>query len=231
VTNSSGGIGYSAYAATYPVYWNFISNGGFSFPSNPTLFGGSRAFFSDRVTPLAAEYNYHDGSTNIMYMFGMEGLTPRQFFPAAFWENRAQELRPMAIYDIQSADPKDYAAYKCAGIGRVKATELDNGLGAGLMNIPMPSEISGKQTRKFPYLCGETHSLFKITEGDDSSFGNQLPRAFNIVFNVYSRIFLTDRGRKLGDELCKGLSLIPAGFVGLNTTATSICRFPGDPCN
>uniref|UniRef100_A0A6C0BP08 G8 domain-containing protein n=1 Tax=viral metagenome TaxID=1070528 RepID=A0A6C0BP08_9ZZZZ len=213
---SCGGDGnQSMYSAIYPVLHNLIVNGGTALPSNPTVLSGSKTFFGNQVILMETEYNAKrfEAACNTYYCYDWPQIF-EEFIPKTVWENR-QNLQVQGFIDM---DRK--RAIRLAPGGRSESN---------LGSEPTQTlwSFSQDQTRKYPYVCGEDHRLFRI----GSQTPNQ-PNWRNIVANAQTHTFLSDQGIQLGDTICEYLSHIPPCSNNIDNSFTgSMCCYANSNCN
>lgn len=157
---SSGGDGQQAYAAVFPVMYNFITNGGITWPSNPTVMGGGKFFVADSAQLLASEYNNAPGAVNNAFFVDLPA-PPVEVLPQTLWTEKnaeaAASLQAIGLYDL---DRK--LAWTVPARSQEAPREVDpaSGFFRAVFDAP-PS-------RKFPYVCGDDEQ--KSRDGSDTLF-------------------------------------------------------------
>ena len=225
VTVTAGGAGGSRQSSIYPIFYNYITNGGFSFTGSPSIIGGQKMFIGDTASLLCTEYNHFQGSVNNYFVVDPEGDIQNisQLIPDKVWKYR--------------------------GLGNPEIGEEDSDLGCGApapynlslqhiglfdtrnknfyrapSNSTMPKDPTGKwnfdNTRKYLYLCGGGGSpealfdcpqggctLFKTEEGESKEYVR--PEWQGLVINSQTNTFLSPNAKDLGDLFCRTLSKLP----------------------
>ena len=126
-----------AYSSVYPVFFNFLTNGAFNNPANPTLFMGDLSCFPKENWGWGARrQECNDCLANYFVDFGVavKDILPQKLR----WSDSFAPTEDLAIFDI-----RNQLSYK-----------YDKGSGAfGASSVTFPKAASSV---KYPYICGLT---------------------------------------------------------------------------
>ena len=221
---SSGGNGTQAYAAVFPVMYNFITNGGITWPSNPTIMGGEKFFVSDSAQILASEYNNLPGAINNAFFIDLLD-SPVNIIPATLWTEKniesAETVKAIGLYDLDREN-----------IWTVPSQSRDLPRLVSSSSPLYQTFFSTSPSRKFPYVCGDDGRLFRVRNGRDPQFGDTNPQWNDIVVNSQTQSLINTYAIGLGDKICQALSRIPPCYtsVGEDISSETVCCYPGDTC-
>jgi hypothetical protein len=136
-----------AYSSVYPVFFNFLTNGAFDNPANPTLFTGDLSCFPKEDWGWGST---HQECNNCLANYFVDfGVPIKNILPQKLrWSDSFVPEEDMAIFDLRT-----HLSYK-----------YDSGSGAfGPSSMPFPKAASPSE--KYPYICGLT-GLYTDATGD-----------------------------------------------------------------
>ena len=178
------------------IIHNLISNGGIGLPPTPTLITGNNTFISKEAKLYDTEYNISKSSNyaNNDYYIDGTNVTMATFPDKFFLPYRKSDSNTMnwgtnkiRIYNLK--ENKKYVIDTRDGI------------------IPHGTNITFSNTNKYPYVCNNEGSLFKISKSRMPHFKTRYNNFDNVV-NTVSYNFISSYAQNLGNEFCSNLNKI-----------------------
>jgi hypothetical protein len=184
------------YASIYPVFYNFLTNGAFDNPSNPTLFMGKLTCFPKDNWGWGSAWQ--ECNSCLMNYFFHFDVTIDKILPSKIrWSNRFSPNVDLAIYDLSN---KTCHAYQKGDQGGTLVSSS-----AAFPSPQSPSE-------KYPYVCDLN--------------GLRTDSAGKIIANLVTGHFMSPQAQRTGGAICAALALVPPCYGQSGSPPTRESNWP-----